>query len=214
MGLPASQLAWLRLTRPLGLVENTALIATPNPFVKEYLETKLRPLVIHALSKELGRPVQIAVTVDPSPVTPPEQPPGPPSSPLSVMDQLAGAPADDMAHGTAQPQQEEPSARQASPQFQQADHYSYRESGYQPYRIPQGYQELPAEQHPLAPQPQQSPLEPLDMEQYQPRGQREPQGQGGQQQDAPRPVSARLNSKYTFETFVIGSSNRFAHAAA
>src|SRR5205814_5582530 len=61
--------------------------------------------------------------------------------------------------------------------------------------------------------PQPSPPEPLDMDQYQPRGQREPQG--GQQQDAPpRPVSARLNSKYTFETFVIGSSNRFAHAAA
>ena len=30
----------------------------------------------------------------------------------------------------------------------------------------------------------------------------------------PARPSARLNSKYTFETFVIGSSNRFAHAAA
>jgi chromosomal replication initiator protein len=30
----------------------------------------------------------------------------------------------------------------------------------------------------------------------------------------PRPAEARLNPKYTFETFVIGSSNRFAHAAA
>ena len=30
----------------------------------------------------------------------------------------------------------------------------------------------------------------------------------------PRPAQARLNPKYTFETFVIGSSNRFAHAAA
>ena len=30
----------------------------------------------------------------------------------------------------------------------------------------------------------------------------------------PRPGQARLNPKYTFETFVIGSSNRFAHAAA
>ena len=29
-----------------------------------------------------------------------------------------------------------------------------------------------------------------------------------------RPAQARLNPKYTFETFVIGSSNRFAHAAA
>ena len=35
-----------------------------------------------------------------------------------------------------------------------------------------------------------------------------------QDQAAPRPAAARLNSKYTFETFVIGSSNRFAHAAA
>jgi len=31
------QRAWLKLTRPLGLVENTALIATPNEFVKEQL---------------------------------------------------------------------------------------------------------------------------------------------------------------------------------
>src|SRR5580693_4044897 len=78
-----SQLAWLKLTRPLGLVENTALIATPNAFVKEQLETRLRPLVTHALSRELGRPIQLAVTVDPSPGGPPEPPPAPLSSPLS-----------------------------------------------------------------------------------------------------------------------------------
>ena len=215
MGLPASQLAWLRLTRPLGLVENTALIATPNLFVKEHLETKLRPLVIHALSKELGRPVQIAVTVDPSTVTQPEQPPGPPSSPLSVMDPLGGMPVDDLGPRIAQPQQEELSPRPAPPQYQQPEHYPYQDSGYQPYRTPpQGYPVQPPGQHALTPQqPQPSPPEPLD--QYQPRGQREQQGQGGQQQDQPpRPVSARLNSKYTFDTFVIGSSNRFAHAAA
>ena len=69
-----SQLAWLKLTRPLGLVENTALIATPNAFVKEQLETRLRPLVTHALSRELGRPIQLAVTVDPSPGGLPEPP--------------------------------------------------------------------------------------------------------------------------------------------
>ena len=60
------QRAWLKLTRPLGLVENTALIATPNEFVKEQLETRLRPLVTQALSQELGRDIQLAVTVDPS----------------------------------------------------------------------------------------------------------------------------------------------------
>ena len=30
----------------------------------------------------------------------------------------------------------------------------------------------------------------------------------------PNPSQTRLNEKYTFETFVIGASNRFAHAAA
>jgi chromosomal replication initiator protein len=253
MGLPASQLAWLRLTRPLGLVENTALIATPNPFVKEYLETKLRPLVIHALSKELGRPIQIAVTVDPSPVDPPEQPQGPPSSPLSVMDPLAVGAQDDQAAGGAQPPQHQqpdlsplgtPPAQPHQQQYPQPQRYSYQESEYpyQPYRSSSGYQEMPSEQqhplgsqqppttqHPLTPQHQHSmapqhpasPPEQLDFDQYQPpghqpQGQREQPGQqpGHQQDQPPRPAAARLNSKYTFETFVIGSSNRFAHAAA
>ena len=35
MHIEPAQRAWLQLTRPLGLVENTALIATPNEFVKE-----------------------------------------------------------------------------------------------------------------------------------------------------------------------------------
>ena len=84
-----SQLAWLKLTRPLGLVENTALIATPNAFVKEQLETRLRPLVTHALSRELGRPIQLAVTVDPSTAAPPEPPPGPPG--LAAVGGITGA---------------------------------------------------------------------------------------------------------------------------
>src|SRR5689334_25049660 len=73
------QRAWLKLTRPLGLVENTALIATPNEFVKEQLETRLRALVTQALSQQLGRDIQLAVTVDPSPQAPvaPQSPQGP-----------------------------------------------------------------------------------------------------------------------------------------
>ena len=230
MGLQASQLAWLRLTRPLGLVENTALIATPNPFVKEYLETKLRPLVIHALSKELGRPIQIAVTVDPSPVAPPEQPSGPPSSPLSVKDPLTGGVQDDAPPPRGpQPQQPDPGMlgtppapphysqpQYPQPPYPQPQRYTYQDSGYQPYRTSTGYQELQAEQNPLrAQQPPASQQEQLDLDQYQPQVQREQPGQPGHQQDQPpRPASARLNSKYTFDTFVIGSSNRFAHAAA
>jgi chromosomal replication initiator protein len=77
-------------------------------------------------------------------------------------------------------------------------------------------QQPPGTQQPPVRQPDQR-----DLDHYQPQGQREQHGQHPQhgqpvhQQDQPpRPAAARLNSKYTFETFVIGSSNRFAHAAA
>jgi chromosomal replication initiator protein len=199
------------------------------------------------------------------------------------MDSLnAPSPEDNGSRGP-QPQQPDLGSRPAQPAYQQPQYQQpqyqpsqpyYQESGYQPYRSPQGYQEppqgyqeLPPEQHPLAPQhtlapqhnlfpqhdlspqhplapphtlapqhpmapqhqlpgqhaqagqhalgPQQPPAsapEPLDLEQFQP--QREPSPPARPQDQLPRPVAARLNSKYTFETFVIGSSNRFAHAAA
>ena len=44
---------------------------------------------------------------------------------------------------------------------------------------------------------------------------RRPARDGPRARRTPRePSQSRLNPKYTFETFVIGSSNRFAHAAA
>ena len=41
-----------------------------------------------------------------------------------------------------------------------------------------------------------------------------PSGSGGGNERRPSALETRLNPKYTFETFVIGSSNRFPHAAA
>src|SRR5260370_4476140 len=58
--------AWLQLTRPLGLVENTALIATPNEFPKDQLENRLRVLITNALSRELARTIHLAVSIDPA----------------------------------------------------------------------------------------------------------------------------------------------------
>jgi chromosomal replication initiator protein len=236
MHVGPSQLAWLKpeLTRPLGLVEDTVLIATPNAFVKEQLETRLRPLVIHALSRELGRPIQLAVTVDPRPTSPQDTPSGPPSSPLSVMDSPQGewgAPAphagDQGEWGAGAPhagdKQQPQQQQQHAPQLEQ---YPYESTGWPS----QGTQEMPTEQYsfphpPQAPRPSPSRHEsagipglpqPDQQSGHQPQQrQHGQQGQSGQQHEQPlRPASARLNSKYTFETFVIGSSNRFAHAAA
>src|SRR5256885_13869060 len=98
------QRAWLKLTRPLGLVENTALIATPNEFVKEQLETRLRALVTQALSQELGRDIQLAVTVDPAPpgpMTPPAGLPALGSGPDPVPEPQAAAPRAHPGHDGA-----------------------------------------------------------------------------------------------------------------
>ena len=57
------QRAWLSLTRPVGLVEDTALLAAPNAFAKEWIETRLRPLIVKVLSDEMGRDIAVAVTV-------------------------------------------------------------------------------------------------------------------------------------------------------
>ena len=59
------QRAWLRTTRPLGLLDGTALLAAPNEFTKDVLETRLRPMITTALSDLLGREIRVAVTVEP-----------------------------------------------------------------------------------------------------------------------------------------------------
>lgn len=132
--LTPQQRAFVSLTRPLGLVEDTALVAAPNEFTKDVLETRLRPVVTAALSAQLGRDVRLAVTVDPG-IAPP--------SDEEEVDALADA--------------------------------TYQE-------------ELPD----------------LDPEPTRP----------GTGTPSAKTEDGRLNAKYTFDTFVIGSSNRFAHAAA
>ena len=168
------QRAWLKLTRPLGLVENTALIATPNEFVKEQLETRLRALITQALSQQLGRDIQLAVTVDPAPQA---------TMPASAADLVADPPMP----GLAGPQVPEPDlgSRLGHPAPGPHAHPSGDASGEAaPGRVCRDHAD-PGR----------------------------PGGPGAMPQ-APRVGGTRLNSKYTFETFVIGSSNRFAHAAA
>src|SRR5215469_8438670 len=230
MHIEPHQRAWLQLTRPLGLVENTALIAAPNDFVKEQLETRLRALITNALSRELARNIQLAVTVDPVATAelghpgrhralnglPDEDSTGP----MPVIH--AAAVPDGVRHRHSELRQppDEPDPGDAQP--------DYVGPGLRPERTP-----FPAGSPPSAsgfPGAQTTTLGPgsgpangaahtrtgngavpataTGMPPVRhPGGPASPAGQ-------PRPGLTRLNPKYTFETFVIGSSNRFAHAAA
>ncbi|MER7171613.1 chromosomal replication initiator protein DnaA [Streptomyces mesophilus] len=82
-GVDAKDVQWIRRCQPLALVADTALLAVPNEMAKNRLEGRLAPIVSETLSRECGRPIRIAITVDESmgelPLTPPSSPaPQPP----------------------------------------------------------------------------------------------------------------------------------------
>ncbi|MGA0442573.1 MAG: chromosomal replication initiator protein DnaA [Candidatus Nanopelagicaceae bacterium] len=118
--------AFLALTKPLGLLKNDGgsnlLVAAPNGFAKDVLESRLKVALDDALSAKLGERINIAVTIDES------------------------------------------------------------------LDIPTNEEEAETES---------------------PRA-----GTGRQETQSKPQESAQLNPRYIFETFVIGASNRFAHAAA
>ncbi|GAA4640412.1 chromosomal replication initiator protein DnaA [Actinoallomurus vinaceus] len=273
--LPPQHRAWLSMTRPLALVEDTALLATPNEFAKEVLENRLHPFITEVLSAQLGRDIRVVVTVQPDPAPSAERqipaepetdheqsahgsggyrlegprfpaaphrgPSGEPG-PGSYGDPNAGGPGAG-GYGERGPYGD-PNAAGPNPggygepgpgsykndQYGGGERFSaerYRaeqQYGGDPYRG-EGYRDQYG-----APYQQQEPprrLEQPGMPNV-PGNQRDPfvptpgaVPGGGWQSRPPSDSSektsaepARLNPKYTFDTFVIGSSNRFAHAAA
>jgi chromosomal replication initiator protein len=201
MQIEPYQRAWLQLTRPLGLVENTALIATPNEFAKDQLENRLRALITNALSRELGRSIQLAVIIDPAVTTTlPDSDLASASDPLGIRMPF-GTPAD----GPPDPHSALPPQPPGQP-----EHNGVPLGGIRDGLAPSGTQASNGIGRQLHADGERGPAEGAR------RGDG-PASLAGSQlpgQSQGRITQTRLNPKYTFETFVIGSSNRFAHAAA
>jgi chromosomal replication initiator protein len=211
MHIEPHQRAWLQLTRPLGLVGNTALIAAPNEFVKEQLETRLRALITNALSRELARVIQLAVTVDPAATANLTQPDHHRDRLMSPDDDITG-PIPVIRPEAAPGRYDGAAGGQPYDGGLAAQHAS---AGPQPpvSPFPPAMSDEPSHFGGLGPvgavRASAAPSNGVPVTRL--TGAGGPAGPAGQ---LPRPGQARLNPKYTFETFVIGSSNRFAHAAA
>ena len=65
--LSPQQNAMLNLTRPLGLVEDTAVLAAPNEFTQTVLESRMRRVLAEALSEQFGRDIRVAVQLEDAP---------------------------------------------------------------------------------------------------------------------------------------------------
>jgi chromosomal replication initiator protein len=65
-GLTPQHRAFVRLVKPVGLLDGTALLAAPNDLTKEFLEQRMRDVITTVLARDLGHPVRLAVTVDPT----------------------------------------------------------------------------------------------------------------------------------------------------
>jgi len=155
-GLPPTQRVFLHQAKFVGLLEETALLAVPDEFTKEIIETRVRLQVIAALSRQLGMEIRLAVTVDPS---------------LRAENEAELDASTDLASLT---ELEFDDSRDVDSPFSTfiAPPTDYGSSSNHSGR------------------PRIADREANEVE------------------------ATRLNPKYTFDTFVIGASNRFAHAAA
>ncbi|NDU73348.1 chromosomal replication initiator protein DnaA [Actinomadura sp. DSM 109109] len=145
--LSPSYRAWLPLVRPLALVEGTALLAAPNEFAKDALETRLRNLITQALSRELGREIRVAVTVQPEP--PGSGRPGP-GEPLSAP--IPG-PGTGLGMHDPTPSYGEPYGERTHDERDRDRDRSYTEQPYgeQPYGEQSSYAERPDRPYPEQP---------------------------------------------------------------
>ncbi len=205
------QRAWLSLTRPIGLLEDTALLAAPNTYAKDYLEDNLRPLITAALSQALGREINVAVTIQPMDQA--ERP-----GPLG-----AGSPDTDDRHrgrlGELGPLADRAGFADRMPE---GDRMPGVDRMHSADRITVAERSALAERNPLADHGAlDADADIDDPDAYDRFSDRYPEPANGlgmwdtsPSNVVPMDREARLNPKYTFETFVPGSSNRFAHAAA
>jgi chromosomal replication initiator protein len=236
-GVTPQQRAFVRLARPVGLLDGTALLAAPNDLTKEILEQRVRDTITQLLSEQLGYVVRLAVTVDPSLTNDPSGPIPLPPPPARLMEREfdgSSGPAnrreldDDSDFHTFSPEGVRITQGRIDNSIDgpsgsgHGDEVIDIRNFERTNPVPGGY--APSSPFYVGPDRDRYVGDRNDRGDRSERQSDAGSAQGSTTRHDDRPVRrpptrpqaepARLNPKYTFETFVIGASNRFAHAAA
>jgi chromosomal replication initiator protein len=213
--LTRAQQTWLSITRPIGMVANTVLLAAPSDLVRDAIERQLRDTVTSAFSDRLEMSVSLAVTTDATLTD---------DAPTAAVDGTAVDGATPSMAGSAAGSVGGPVGSLAEQNLAEQDGAAGMTSTHPASAPlpgpPDGLSTGLSGGNPYAAVADAADTDLDDVDSYSytpPVGRsasvwsttRPPAGSA-----LPNPAHSRLNDKYTFDTFVMGGSNRFAHAAA
>lgn len=221
--LSARQIAFLRLTTPVLEMRGYVVLTVPNNLVKHFIENDVGEILGTMLSQRFDRPCTLAVSVEP----PAEDTAAAPNDALETPEtpEVPAAPLHEVPAPTPQANGQQGNTQQPStpknPFFP-----SESPSGTLFHPPAQPNRHLTAVNEPTA-DPEERltkafPSEPTQLTAAEVLADHTPAvEQPHNPQRLPREVPAHnpdsetsLNEKYTFDSFVIGSSNRFANGAA
>lgn len=192
--LSDSQMAFVRMAQPLVAVDDIFVIGVGSDFVKDWITEHVSAVMTEQLSKILGRTLHLKISVDsalaeqPTPAAPTLT--APTWGPIS---QETVTPTSPMTPTTtpATPSRHELSADDAP--YYSADPYPS-----EPLSLPE-HIDIPAYEQTYSDQFDDNHRKNHDVHRI---------------SITQLQAQARLNPRYTFDSFVIGESNRFAHATA
>lgn len=224
-----AQRLYLQLARPIMMMDGYALIAAPDMKSKTILEDELGTHIAQALTRTLGRPFSLAVTV-----APPEQEVGGEQAASPQASASAAPPSQAQPNPAPQSPAPNPTPNPAPEQTPSGGYGAGPAYSPSPYGAPPQQQPQSPSQAGWQPTQAQAPasLDELADQFNQQQAERANESQSGygsgagpadggaanrmnQQRATEDPQrNQSLNPNHTFDSFVIGSSNRFANGAA
>ena len=229
-----AQRQWLRTIHPVGYSNDTVILATPNDFVRQWLDERCSDTIREILTQQAGRPIGVMIMVEAGsgPETTPDHqaaaaPMAPPPAPPTGAPPAASPPP-------AAPPVGAPTSGAPAPTSNGTGHAAGDD-----WRLDAPWADTPADGAGDAGGIDQANVDPEVMLAMARQATQDP-GEIAFESSSQRPLDApgrppgdavvlperrpapqpelepetQLNPKYSFDSFVIGSSNRFAHAAA